>query len=555
MDQGVQIVKERLTAEWQPSGEPERFNVDVVLPAALGAISAQIANEPDDGRVGRLVVEQVAALLQARYVCLALLDNDPAWLVVHQATERAASRAGTRQPSDQGVLGRVVRSADAFLAVDFAQHPLAADEPDAADLRSVLAVPLRFKGEVLGAVLAARGSGQPAFAAADQLTLQVLADLAGTRLYVTHQVAALRTRAAELAVMAPEWRPPPAAAGEFVLIVKNRKAVIDADAAACRILDYSREALLQRTLADLVPMPPWGDQVDTLGSVREQMLSGAVVTFDSIIRRRVGGLLPVRMHLRGIRVPDGFVTRGVFEDLSAEKQAQVEAIQVEKMRLLTEIGSGLAHQINTPLAIVMGNTELLLDELADPEQRALLQPVHDAAQRIHAAVQDLQRFARPIVPSAWAPVDLSALARETVEQTRPLWESAPRTEGRVIALRLETADLPTLQANPIELQEAVRELLDNAVHALPQGGTIVVRTESGDGQVRLIVADDGVGMTEEVRLRCIEPFFTLRRPAANGLGLNRVYHAVQRHRGHLQIDSAPEQGTRITIALPLASSE
>jgi len=522
---------------------------------ALAAISAEIASEPDDDRVGRLVVEQVAALLQASEVCLALLDNDPAWLVIHQAAGRSASCSGARLPSDQGVLGQVVQSAAAFLAADFAHHPLAASEPHAATLGSVAAVPLRFKGAVLGAVLAARDAGQPPLAMSDQLALQVLADLAGTRLCVTHQVAALRSRAAELAVMAPEWRPSPEEAGDFVLIVKNRRQVIDADAAACRILDYSREALLQRTLADVIPMPPWGEQVDTLGAVREQMLSGAVVTFDGIIRRRGGGLLPVRMHLRGIRVPDGFVTRGVFEELSTEKQAQVEAIQVEKMRLLMEIGSGLAHQINTPLAIVMGNTELLLDELQNPDQRALLQPVHDAALRIHDAVQGLQRFARPIVPSAWTPVDLSALAWETVEQTRPLWEAGPQAEGRPIALRLETADVPLVQANPVELQEAVRELLDNAVQALPEGGTIVVRTEATEGQVRLTVADDGIGMSEDVRQRCIEPFFTLRRPAANGLGLNRVYHAVLRHRGNLQIDSAPGEGTRVTFSLPLAAAE
>ena len=92
-----------------------------------------------------------------------------------------------------------------------------------------------------------------------------------------------------------------------------------------------------------------------------------------------------------------------------------------------------------------------------------------------------------------------------------------------------------------------------AVQALSLGGTIVVSTEVQGEQVVLKVADNGVGMSEEVRQRWLEPFFTTRRPLAAGLGLNRVYHIVLRHRGDLQIESAEGQGTRVIISLPVGS--
>jgi signal transduction histidine kinase len=110
-----------------------------------------------------------------------------------------------------------------------------------------------------------------------------------------------------------------------------------------------------------------------------------------------------------------------------------------------------------------------------------------------------------------------------------------------------------VHAHLLELQEALRELLANAVQALPQGGTIVVRTEQVDDYALLGVSDDGVGMSEHVRQFCMEPFFTTRRPAATGLGLNRVSHTALRHRGQIDIESREGHGTRVTLRLPLLS--
>lgn len=361
----------------------------------------------------------------------------------------------------------------------------------------------------------------------------------------------LRARAQELAVMNPIWRPAPEEAGDFVTVAPGRdQAFLDADEAACRILGYPREVLLRHTVGDLIPLPPGADKVDTLASVRNHLLRGIPITYETIVRRRDGSLLPVRMTMQRITAVENVVYRGIFVDLSREREAQVRAVQVEKQRLLQEIGASLAHELNTPLSVILGNLEMVLDEVHEPNLRALLQPVQGAAKRIAASVRGLQHFARLTAPGAWTVVDLSQLAGSAIEETRLLWDSGARGQGREIELDLEIPAAAPVRGNSVELQAAVQELITNAVQALPDGGRIVVQTGQDDRVVFLSVSDTGVGMNDEVRQRCLDPFFTTRRPAGSGLGLNRVYHTVLQHRGHLRIETAEGKGTRVTIAVP-----
>jgi PAS domain S-box-containing protein len=518
------------------------------LALALTAVSARLAAEPDDAAVGALLVAEVLHLLRADGVHLALLDSDPAWAVVRHAAGAAAPAVGTRQLSDADLVGQAVQRGEAVWGGTAAGR--AVDAPGG----NAVAVPLRFKGELLGALQVTRAAAAPPFAATDQMALQLLADLAAARIGAATQLAALRERVRELHVLDPAWRPAAEEAGHAVLIYDGAGRIVDADEACCRLLDYPREELLQLALWDVSPFPP---QVDGLQFVRNQVEQGraAPMTFETTCRRRDGSLLPVRVRVRTLDTPRGPVVQGVAYDISAQKRTQVRALEAEKMRLLAEIGAGLAHEINSPLAVVLGNTEMLLDESADPDQRSLLSPTRDAALRIAAAVQSMQQFTRPATAVGWATIDLSALVWEVVELTRPIWQTEPQATGRTIDLRVETTSVPGIHANLLDLQTALRELIANAVQALPHGGTIVVSTERSADQVSVSVADDGVGMSPEVRRRCMDPFFTTRRPGGAGLGLTRVYDAALRHRGQVAINTEENWGTRVMIQLPIVPDQ
>src|SRR5262249_29452998 len=148
----------------------------------------------------------------------------------------------------------------------------------------------------------------------------------------------------------------------------------------------------------------------------------------------------------------------------------------------------LAHHLNSPLALVLGNTELLLEE-AQPEQRMFLEPIREAAVRIAAAVQEIHRFARPTLAGAWTTVDMNQLAKEAVDAAQEAHRPEP---DRPIRMSVEPRSVPSVYGNPSELREVLGELLANAIQALPQGGSIVVRSAQVDERVAVSVADDGV---------------------------------------------------------------
>ena len=149
------------------------------------------------------------------------------------------------------------------------------------------------------------------------------------------------------------------------------------------------------------------------------------------------------------------------------------------------------------------------------------------------------------------PVDLERCIKEAVALTAPRWRSQALAIGVTIHVHAEVAAaLPPMVGDESELREVLINLIFNAVDALPEGGTITVRARpDGDG-VRVEVADTGVGMSDEIRRRCLEPFFSTKGQQGSGLGLSLVNAIIERHRGTLAIESRPGAGTTIVMRFP-----
>jgi signal transduction histidine kinase/ActR/RegA family two-component response regulator len=264
-----------------------------------------------------------------------------------------------------------------------------------------------------------------------------------------------------------------------------------------------------------------------------------------------------------------------LEQLNAQLQrshralvdAQRQLVQQERLRALGEMASGIAHDLNNALAPVLGFAELLLTQ---PEIRTDAAQLHryldliltgasDAA-AVVARLKDFYR--RREEPEDFVPVDLNALVEQTVALAQPRWHSQARAEGRVVEVLTDLGDAPPVAGRDTELREALMNLVFNALDALPQGGTITLRTyaaappDSGAtsamsaGEAIVEVADTGVGMSEEVRRRCLEPFFTTKGEKGTGMGMAMVYGTVTRHGGRMEIESAPGKGTTVRLGLP-----
>jgi len=263
-----------------------------------------------------------------------------------------------------------------------------------------------------------------------------------------------------------------------------------------------------------------------------------------------------------VRGTDGL--QKAYEEL---RQTQQVVVQQERLRALGQMASGVAHDVNNALSPVVAYSEILLTTLPDlpKESRNYLEIIKQSGEDIAKIVSRMREFyrrrsdAEPLVQ-----VDINQLIPEVIQLTRPRWRDISQREGISIQILQELEpQLPLLASDPSELREALINLVFNAVDALPQGGSITFVTRSipapvaainGDSARRLQieVRDTGTGMDEKVRQRCLEPFFSTKSlQGGTGLGLAMVYGMVQRHEGHIEIDSAPGRGTCFRLTFPI----
>jgi len=234
-------------------------------------------------------------------------------------------------------------------------------------------------------------------------------------------------------------------------------------------------------------------------------------------------------------------------------RAQAELVRMETLRALGELASGAAHHLNNLLAIIVGRIQLLRFRGQAPDIRRPLEIVERAALDSAEVVRRLRAFSRSHPIPTVESVDLNEIAREVVELTRPRWRDEPQARGVGIEVVLDAGELPRVAGDAAALREVLVNLLLNAVEAMPQGGTVTIRTWAIGGWVHCSLSDTGVGMSAEVQGRAIEPFFTTKGVKSTGLGLSVNYGTVRQHGGDLSIESTEGRGTTMTFTLPIRS--
>tara|TARA_Y100000310_G_scaffold236388_1_gene239549 strand:- start:516 stop:2222 length:1707 start_codon:yes stop_codon:yes gene_type:complete len=244
------------------------------------------------------------------------------------------------------------------------------------------------------------------------------------------------------------------------------------------------------------------------------------------------------------------------EALLELQQTQHQVVQQERLRALGTMASGIAHDSNNALAPILGYSDLLLqypDTLDDREKSSdYLRSINTSAADAAAVVDRLREFYRHREDAIVSQVDLNQIVREVISMTQPRWKDVAQAKGSNIEFQVQLADnLPLIQGDVSNLRTALTNLVFNSVDAMPNGGTLSLSTIALGDQVAMSVSDTGTGMTEEIRRRALEPFFTTKAESGTGLGLAMVYGIVQRHEGRIDIHSGLGRGTTITIRLPV----
>jgi signal transduction histidine kinase/CheY-like chemotaxis protein len=247
-----------------------------------------------------------------------------------------------------------------------------------------------------------------------------------------------------------------------------------------------------------------------------------------------------------------------YDDL---RQTQQAVMQQERLRALGQMASGIAHDINNAISPVALYTEMLLEQETNLSKRTreYLETTQRAIGDVAHTVARMREFYRQQEAElVLSPVNLSVLVQQVMDMTRARWADMPQQRGIVIDLRLELSpSLPPVAGIESEIREALINLVFNAVDAMPEGGKLTIRTKAGlrpeqSEHVDVEVVDSGVGMDEETRRRCLEPFFTTKGERGTGLGLAMVYGVTRRHNADIEMDSAIGQGTTVRLRFPVA---
>jgi signal transduction histidine kinase/ActR/RegA family two-component response regulator/uncharacterized membrane protein affecting hemolysin expression len=248
-----------------------------------------------------------------------------------------------------------------------------------------------------------------------------------------------------------------------------------------------------------------------------------------------------------------------YDDL---RQTQHTVMQQERLRALGQMASGIAHDINNAISPVSLYTESMLEREPNLSERARsnLTTIQRAMEDVAGTVARLREFYRPReVQLQLARLDVNRLIAQVLELTHARWSDMAQQRGAMIDGRpeLESSMLEIMGAEG-EIRDALTNLIFNAVDAMPNGGTLTVRSRievknEHESLVYVEVADTGVGMDDETRRRCLEPFFTTKGERGTGLGLAMVYGMIQRHSAEMEIDSTPGAGTTMRLIFPAYS--
>ncbi len=347
-----------------------------------------------------------------------------------------------------------------------------------------------------------------------------------------------------------------------LIVDPARRAILDANEAAAALYGVSRSELRRMRLEDLTVR----DEAAVARGV-DNVLSNSAVGYQSRHRRADGTQFDVEVFSHRVDTPTGPLVQATVYDISERlalqgKRAELEAqlLQAQKMEAIARLAGGVAHDFNNMLTVILGYADQIGSGLPQGPIKQASDAIIDAATRSATLARQLLAFSRrqPVHPEV---LDLN----EHIENLRSM---LARLIGEDILLDFDPADRPALVlADPGQIEQVVMNLAVNARDAMPNGGILTIgvghrkvepgqpdQLEFGPGPyVLLCVADDGEGMTEDVRVQIFDPFFTTKEHGkGTGLGLATVHGIVKQCGGHIRVQSEPGHGTTFEIFLPAA---
>jgi len=307
---------------------------------------------------------------------------------------------------------------------------------------------------------------------------------------------------------------------------------------------------------------------DLLGSHISGLLENGA-EFEQQFQRAVDGIgieltclkkdrqsFPARIQTRDVVTKNGkFQAKLVLiNDLTWEKRLQEKLELTQKLAIYSELMAGIAHQLNNPLVGVVSFSSLLLDrtDASDPK-RELVETIHDAAQKCQLMLSSLMKSIHQ-PESAFQPVDLNEILENALDVAKA--EEPVLSANLAFDIQLG-GDIPSIRGDSFQLLEAFRNILVNAIQAMPRGGQLKVQSRLNDlpPAVAIEISDTGEGILQENMPRIYDPFFSTKRNKGTGLGLSFAFQVMKAHSARIVVESEPQQGSTFIMSFPLRQED
>lgn len=505
---------------------------------ALSSLAAALSRAQEVEPLLHEVLRTITDVLSTDMALIMLFDAEAGELRVRAARGVPSEyvRGVDRLKPDEGVAGRVFAQGEPLVLRDAATDPrITRSIVRQVGLHAMACVPLIAHGRTIGVLVTATYDPER------EITSDVdLLQAIGHQLGIAIENARLFEENLRVRKL---WESTFNAIRDGISVHTRDLRVIQANEAFSRLLGVPKEHILHHPcclvmLGRETPLPNCAD-------LRATAETPCQVT--EVIERPSGQIL--RITVDPLLDEEGRVygTVHVVSDITEQVLLERRMARAEQLALVGEMAAGLAHEVKNPLAGMKGALEIILDDLPEESpHRPILRHVLEEIQRINRIITDLLDYARPRSPS-YVQTDVNRLVERVV--------SAVRVQLANNHIRVDfhpAPELPSLVADPDELQKVVLNLVLNAIQAVRDHGRIVVRTsyDSHERAIKLSVTDDGEGIPPENLDKIFRPFFTTKK-RGTGLGLATCQRIVSEYGGTIAVTSEVGKGSTFTVTLPV----
>ena len=348
-----------------------------------------------------------------------------------------------------------------------------------------------------------------------------------------------------------------------ILITDKKGTIISASTSIEGACKFTREELIGKHASVLTIEDK--EMREEILRKTEELFARGYATYETKHKSKDGRLVEVECTSTLIKDQKGHCVAGVsiLRDITERKEMEYKMLQSEKLKSLGELAGGVAHDFNNVLAAILGRAQLLKMQFAPPpgirEQRKSMLDLIKSLEIIERAsfdgaetVRRIQEFSRKRTDDKdFTQVDINELLENVLDFTSVRWKDEAESKGIQVTIHKDFSPQLSTLGSASELREVFTNLINNALDAMMEGGSITIKTCRENNHIIIKLDDTGIGIPEDKKSRIFDPFFTTKGVQSTGLGMSISYGIINRHQGTILVDSVEGEGTTFTIKLPI----